>query len=121
MLSDPLSITIGSDPGTVSLPRVSSGDGRSKYQNSDGTVELLASSSYGKRTRRVIRVNMKKVSSDPFIPANNIPLSASVYVVFDAPATGFTPQELLDMESGLVDLMSASSDSVTLKLLGGES
>lgn len=121
MLSDPQTITIGSSPGAVTVPRVSTGTGKSTYANSDGSVELILSSLYGKRNRRTCRVNYSKVSSDVFVPATNVSLSASCYVVFDAPAVGFTVTELKDMFAGLSGLMSASTYSVTTKLLGGES
>jgi hypothetical protein len=121
MLSDPLSVTIGSDPGAVSVPRVSTGNGTSRYQSADGLVTLTLSSSYGKRTRRVARVDRTKVSSDVFIPANNVQLSASVYVVFDHPVQGFTSAEMVDMMAGLFGLLTASTNADAVKLLGGES
>lgn len=121
MLADPQTVTIGSSPGTVSLPRVSTGSGNSEYSSADGTIDLRASSTYGRRTRRLVRLDIEKVSSDVFLPATNVSLSASVYVVFDHPKVGFTVTELKDLYLGLTGQLTASSNAVLLKVLGGES
>jgi len=118
-LTDPQSITISGT--TTSLPRVSSGDGNSEYQSSDGLIELVLANSYGNRNRRVIRVNHSKLTSDPFIPAQNTKVSMSNYMVFDLPPAGYTNAEALAVYVGFKTLFTASSDAVITKLLGGES
>jgi len=120
--SDPVSITIGTD--TYSLPRTSSGKDNSEYRNhddaSDVDVKLTASHAYGKRTRRVLRVDHQKLFPVPG-SAESIRASASVYLVFDLPAMGYTKAEAKDIYSGLKATASASSDALITKLLGGES
>jgi hypothetical protein len=64
---------------------------------------------------------MTKIATDVFLPDTNKQVSASVFLVIDQPVVGFTAAELKDMVSGLLGLLSASTYSVTTKLLGGES
>jgi hypothetical protein len=119
--ADPLSITIAG--ATVALPRVGdveSGDG-SVYRSGDGLLQLTASHDYKKRTRRSLRVDMSKLTADPFKPAENVKVSMSNYMVFDIPPAGYSAAEALAVYKGLVALMTASSDAVIVKLLGGES
>jgi hypothetical protein len=117
--TDPQSITISGTP--ISLPRVSSGDNESKYSSSDGLVDLSASHTYGRRTRRVLRVDHSKVAADPFIPAQNREVSMSNYMVFDIPNVGYTNADVQAVYSGFKALFTATSDALIVKLLGGES
>jgi hypothetical protein len=118
-LSDPQSITISGS--AISLPRVSTGVGTSTYLSSDGLVDLTLSHAYGRRTRRVIRVDHSKITADPFIPAQNTKVSMSNYMVFDLPVAGYTNAEAKAVYAGFKALFTASSDAVIDKLLGGES
>lgn len=117
--ADPQTITIGAS--TIALPRVESGRNESVYLSADGRVKLSASSAYGRRTRRVLRVDHSKIAADPFIPAQNVELGMSNYLVFDTPAVGYTSAEALEVFDGFRDQISASSDLLITKLLGGES
>jgi hypothetical protein len=65
--ADPQSVTISAV--TSSLPRVSTGQGTSEYLSADGLIKLSASNAYGRRTRRVLRLDHSKITADPFIPA----------------------------------------------------
>jgi hypothetical protein len=51
----------------------------------------------------------------------NTKLSASVYIVIDAPPSGFTVTELKDQVKALADWANASSNANLIKVLGGES
>lgn len=117
--SDPQSITIS---GTaISLPRVSSGDGTSKYLSADGLTQLTASSAYGRRTRRVLRVDQSKIAADVFVPAQNVKVGMSCYLVFDLPPAGYDNTAAKAVWSGFNTLITASSGAAIDKLLGGES
>jgi len=117
--SDPLSITLG---GTaISLPRVISGANTSTYTSGDGTTSVVASSNYAKRTRRVLRLDTNKITTDPFIPAQNVKVSSSFYLVWDLPVAGYTAADALDQYVGLDGLASATSNKIIKQLLGGES
>jgi len=117
-LNDPQSITIS---GTaVSLPRTSSGVNQGTFSASDGTVVETVSHQYGKRTRRLVRVDHSKIAPDPLISDRNIKHSLSAYLVVDAPITGYTVTEAKDVVKGLVTQLTASSDAVLVKFLDGE-
>jgi hypothetical protein len=117
--ADPQSITIGAT--TSSLPRVSVGRYSSDYQSADGLITLRASSSLGNRTRRVIRVDHKKLAADVFQPDRQVERSMSCYLVFDLPAVGYTNAEALEVYTGFKTLITANTDGLITKLLGGES
>jgi hypothetical protein len=116
---DPLSIDVGA--GAISLPRVISGANTSTYTNGDGTASVSAASTYAKRTRRVLRLDLNKITADPFIPAQNTKVSMSTYVVFDLPVAGYSPAVVASAYIGLNGLMAADSYKILTQLLGGES
>lgn len=117
--TDPQSVTIS---GTaISLPRVSTGVNNSEYQSADGLVKLSASHTYGRRTRRVLRIDHSKITSDPFIPAQNAKVSMSNYIVFDVPVAGYSVSEATAVYAGFKAAFTATSDALITKLLGGES
>lgn len=117
--TDPFAITIS---GTAySLPRVSVGEDKSEYQNGDGTVEVVASHEYGKRVRRTVRINTKKIAADPFKPSENREESMSLYMVFDLPKVGYSATEAEAVFAGFAAALTASSNALVKKVLGGES
>lgn len=117
--SDPQSITIAA--ATIALPRVSTGQNTCTYQSADGLVKMVASSAYGKRTRRILRVDHSKLTPDPFIPTQNTKVSMSNYIVFDIPVAGYTNAQALEVYAGFKTAFSSTSDLLITKLLGGES
>lgn len=119
MLADPQSVTISAVAN--SLPRVSSGVNLGGFSKDDGTVALRVQHTYGKRTRRLIRIDVAKIAADPLISAQSIRYSMGCYVVFDLPQTGYTPAEAKAVWDGFVTQLNASSGTVITKVLGGES
>jgi hypothetical protein len=117
--ADPQTITISGV--TTPLPKTSTGKNEGQYTSADGLIDLSASSVYGRRTRRVLRVDHSKVTSDPYIPAQNVKVSMSNYMVFDLPVVGYTNAEALAVYTGFKSMYTASSDLLITKLLGGES
>lgn len=118
-LTDPQSVTIAGT--TISLPRTNVTGDKSVYTSSDGNVKLSLSSQYGKRTRRTVRLDISKISTDVFLPSQNVKLGASVYTVIDHPVAGFSNVDLKAYWVGYRTLLAASSDAMIEKLLGGES
>lgn len=116
--TDPQSVTISGT--TISLPRVSTRDNESKYLSGDGFVNLSISSAYGRRTRRVVRLDHAKISPDAFNPAISVRQSMSVYYVIDTPSggLGYTNAEALAVSKGLTPWL---TDANLTKVLGGES
>lgn len=117
--TDPLSVTISGV--TSSLPRISVGDDASEYQSADGLILVSASHQYGKRTRRMLRLDTSKITTDPFKPAENVKVGMSNYLVFDLPPAGYTNAEALAVYNGFKALFTGSTDAIITKLLGGES
>jgi len=117
--TDPEKITINGVE--TSLPRVIVGKNESAYSSADGLLTLRASSQYGKRTRRMIRLDQSKITADPFIPAQNVKVSESIFLVFDLPPAGYTADEAKKAYAGFAALINASSEKLIVQLLGGES
>jgi hypothetical protein len=120
-LADPQAIKV-TEAGSVSLPRVSTGDFKSLYQSEDGLLKLsVATTSNGKRKRQVFRVDRNKITADPFDTTQNVEISASCYTVVDRPLSGFTNKEALEMVTGLNELGAASTNKVFKQWLASES
>jgi hypothetical protein len=117
--TDPQSITVGA--ATSPLPRVSVGVNRSDYLSADGLVRLSAAHTYGRRTRRVLRLDHSKITADPFLPTQNVKVGMSNYLVFDLPPAGYTNADALAVYTGFKAMFTASTDALISKLLGGES
>lgn len=116
--ADPQVVTINAV--AQSMPRVSTGTNTSSYQKDDASYQLIPSHSYGKRTRRVIRLNNTKIAADPFLPAANVKFASSIYLVIDEPTTGYTRAELKLQVDGFLAYLAASSGAQITKLLAGE-
>jgi hypothetical protein len=117
MFSDPQTVTVNAVAQT--LPAISRDVGSSKYREDNGEYEMVIShQETGKRNRRVVRLNRKITTADPFIPAQNVTASHSVYVVIDHPIAGFSNAEIDDDVAGLVGWLTSAN---VLKVLGGES
>ncbi|DAD51615.1 coat protein [ssRNA phage Gerhypos.3_15] len=127
--ADPQSITItGFNGGSaISLPRTQDERLKSVYMSNDGLYQITIShqpsgqqgtSSY--RLRSMFRVDVKVLATDPFNADKSIYQTAGIYIVIDKPAFGFTATNLSNMASGLVSLLTASSNAAILKLVGAE-
>lgn len=116
MLTDPVSVTI--DGVATSFPRVSSGINTATYQTADGGRTLSIQHTIGKRARRVVRWDFKKIAADPLVSAQNVLRSGSVYLVIDAPLQGFTQAEL---GNEVLYHQSFLTSNVITRVLGGES
>jgi len=117
MLSDPLAILVATV--ATPLPRTGQGVGTSEFKDADGAhvVTIKQTKTTNGRFRREVRFTRNLVAADP-ISAVNKSVSASVYIVIDEPAYGFSDAVLADMKHGLNAL---TDDAPTfLKILGGE-
>ncbi|DAD51384.1 coat protein [ssRNA phage Gerhypos.4_1] len=117
--ADPQSVTINAVAQT--LPRTSVKDGSSVYTKDDGNTILTISHSYGKRNRRVARIDVRKTAPDPLFPAQNTPYNMACYVVVDVPKVGYTIVEQKQIVDALTSFLTATSGAATTRLLGGES
>lgn len=118
-ISDPQSLTIGSD--TFSLPRIGTGDRSGTFSNEEGDITLTVSHQKGKRNRSVARVNQTIIAVDPLVPTTNYATSMSVQLVVDAPLIGFDLATKKAIAKALIAWATASTDANLTKVLGGES
>lgn len=118
-LSDPQKIKIGAVES--SLPRVSTGNKESIYESADGTVVLKLSTVESRRNRQTVRVDLSKITPDPFIPAQNTQVSMSVYIVIDRPVAGYTNKEAVEALKGFIGLCTESEYKLLEKLVARES
>jgi len=116
--SDPQSVTISGS--TISLPRTGSGVDTGTFKSNDGLVAMTVASSYGKRTRRTLKIEHSKVAPDPLISSQNVKYSMSTYIVTDTPITGYTVAEAKAVVDGLIAYLTASTGARVTQLLGGE-
>ncbi len=117
--SDPQSVTVVG--GAVSLPRVSSGVNQGIFRSSDSNTSLTVASSYGKRTRRTARLDLRKIATDPFSSTLNAQYSMSAYVVIDVPTVGYTLADEVTNTAGLLGWLTATTNAKLTQLMGGES
>lgn len=115
---DPQSVTINAVAHT--LPRTSSGVDTGSFTKDDGNVKLSVSHTYGKRTRRTIRLEHSKIAPDPLISSTNIKHSMTAYIVVDVPVTGYSVIEAKQIVDAFTAYLTASSGGNVTKLLGGE-
>ncbi len=116
--ADPQSVTINAVAQT--LPRVSSGIDSGSFQKDDASVKLSVSSTYGRRNRRTIRLDHRKIAADPLMPSTNTLYTMSTYIVIDVPPTGYTVAEQKQIVDGLTAYLTASSGARVTQILGGE-
>lgn len=121
--ADPQSVTY--DGTALSLPRVSSGINSGRFYvtgtgGSDFSLEL--SHQYGKRTRRLARLNVGLVNANPFATGVSSYESTSVYLVVDTPATSgiVDPAVAVKSVKALTAWLTASTDANSLKLVQGQ-
>lgn len=113
-ISNPQSLVIGAD--TISAPRTSTGNNSSVYTSAEGDLKLTIAHTYGKRTRRFVRIQLDKFIPNPYNPAVNIVVSGSVRMVVDVPLGGFLNSEAADLADALADWMIANKTA----FCGGE-
>lgn len=117
--ADPQSTTIGAS--TISLPRTGSGPTSGVFTSADGTTKLTISNAYTRRTRRVYRLDISKISADPLLPSQNVRTNYATYLVLDTPLNGVSSTEAIDAVKAICGMLSASSYAAVTKFVGGES
>lgn len=115
MYTDPQVVTVATVAN--SLAAISRGENQSVYRSADETLTLQISHSYGKRRRRLVRMDHKKTAADP-LSAQTAEVSAGFQFVIDEPTFGYTDSELRDLVAGLTTWLSSAN---VLKLAAGES
>lgn len=116
-LADPQIVTLSSVATT--LPRTSSGVNSGTFRAPDSSLVLTVSHAYGKRNRRVVRLDHTKIAADPLTSVNT-KFGMSVYTVFDVPGTGYTVAEAAAVVAAHTKALTDTSGALVTKILGGE-
>ncbi len=120
MFSDPQSVTINAV--ATSLPRTSVNGSSSVYTDATGNVTMTVTHARDKRRRSVIRLNQKKVATDPLLTDRNAVADQAVYLVLNAPINGlFSNVEQKYLLDALTLYLTASSGANATKFVAGES
>lgn len=117
MLADP-TVTISGAAKT--LNRTSMGTDSGAFATSDRAHQMTVAHSYGRRTRRVIKLKQSTLVANPLISGQNISQEASVHLVVDTP-NGYDTATAKAIADGFLAYLTASSGAVLTKLIGGES
>lgn len=107
MFADPQTVTISGAGQTLARTGVSLSSGT--FSKSDSLVELVVGQAAGKRNRRSLRLNHRKIAANPFDSSLNAEYSMSVYVVVDVPKVGYTVAEAQAVVDGFVNYLAASA------------
>lgn len=118
MFTDPQTLTINAVANT--LPRTPTGANAGQFTKDDGNVKLTVSHQLGKRNRRNVRVDFRKVAADPLSTGFNKEYSMSAYLLIDTPVVGFTIVEQKQIVDALTAWLTASTGANVTKVLGGE-
>ena len=107
----------------VTAPRISTGTMNSIYSTSDGLNKLtLSTEETGRnRYRHLVRLDVAKLSTNIYEESKKQEVTMSVYLIVDRPVNGYSVTEAKKLVEGLVGLLSASTYSLTEKVLGKES
>lgn len=120
-LSDPVVVTISGTP--VSMPRTYGQGQEARYTSADGLISVSANHTLVKqgRERHLLRIDHSKLTANPFDSSENMKVNMAYYVVFDLPPAGYTDAEALAVFTGFNTWVTAGTNAVIAKLLGGES
>jgi len=118
MFADPQTVTISGAANTLARTGISTSVGT--FSKDDGLVGLAVGQSLGRRNRRSIRLNHRKIAADPFDSSVNAEYSMSAYLVVDTPKVGYTVAEAKAVVDALVAYLAASTGAKVTQLLGGE-
>lgn len=119
MFADPQTITINAVPYT--LARVGMSQDAGSFSKDDQSYRESISHAYGKRVRRTIRLDAKKLAPDVMDSSLSVPYNMAIYAVVDVPTVGYTLVEQKQICDGFLAYLTASSGAKVAQFLGGES
>jgi hypothetical protein len=117
-LPDPQSVTLS--VGVVSIPKIIDDGLKSVYMSADGTViETISHQVTPQKRRTMIRIDNSKVAADPITSVNKS-IVGSGYVVLEFPTWGFTEADKIALFAALNTQLSAGTNALLKRILGGE-
>lgn len=118
MFADPISITINAI--AKSLARTGTGLDQGSFSTSDRSHRLSVAHSYGRRNRRVMKLQVDSLVANPLISGQNVNQTMSCHLVIDTPP-GYDATTAKQVVDGFVAYLAASSGAAVTKVLAGES
>lgn len=115
MFADPQSLTINAV--ATSFPLIKRVGQESMYRSADAVHTLKISHQENGRNRRVVRLDNKKLATNPSTGLQT-EVSTSVYLVVDSPVFGYTDTEITYMTDALKAWLTSTNVG---RLLDGES
>lgn len=118
MLADPQNITLSQ--GAKSAPRHLTGSARGRFASGDGKVQIeVETSTTGRRARTIVRVVDTKVAADPLTAVNTLEYN-SVTITLNRPLGVFSEAEQLAALKGVINWLTASTDTVAKQIIAME-
>lgn len=117
MFADPQTVTINAVGKT--LARTDSGGLSGTFASAADGLSMRVAHTKGARNRGSVTLKTSKISSDPFVPANNRNFEMSQTFSFVVPEVGFTVTEVKQQLQGLIDWLDVAANLD--KLVNGES
>lgn len=105
---------------SVAMPRTGMSLDAGVFTSADTSQVLAVRQQSGKRYRRTVRLDHRKVVPDTLVPDVNRSVSLSCYLVVDTPREGYTVAEQKALVDAVLAWLSASTGANVTKLLGGE-
>lgn len=118
MFADPTVITVNAI--AKSLNRTGTGTDSAAYATTDRAYRMTTAHSYGRRTRRLIKLIHDSLVANPLVSGQNVNQTCSVHLVIDAP-NGYDATLLKQDVDGFLAALTASSGALVTKLIAGES
>lgn len=118
--ADPQSVTIGGNAKTLNRTYTGTTQGAFVEANGDNRLYVEPRVSKAGRSIRTATIGNSKVTADPLVSTTNIRVNATVRLVIDRPAQGYSDAEILDIVKGLIGWATASTDAQLKKLIAGE-
>jgi hypothetical protein len=118
LFTDPITITINAI--AKSLGRTGTGLDSAAYATGDRAFRVQFSHSYGKRTRRMVKMIHDSLVANPLVSGQNVNQTVSVHLVVDSPP-GYDTTLLKQDVDGYLAWLTASSGAAVTKFLAGES
>lgn len=118
--ADPQSLTVGSSPGAVSLPRTGSSESSGKFVTSDGKYSLLVRHTLGPRYRHNCQFRFDDIVSNPLVTGQSMPVYATADFTVNMPRNGLSTVQVTEFAAALATWLTANSNANLVKLLGGE-
>lgn len=116
---DPLSLTIAAVATNFNKLAAATDSKPSVFQTADSAYRFSVSHAYGKRIRRVARLDHKRFAPDVLQPATMVPYTMSCYLVVDVPTAGYSIADQKIICTVLTDFTARTSGSDLQKVLEG--